>query len=679
MAVASTVTVEFKAETAKFNNGLKKARRQAGGFGRAIGGAMKVAAAGTAIAVGALANLTRQSFKVVDAQQKVADRLGLTQAALSGLTLAAEQTGNTQRNLQLALQRSTRRIAEAAQGTGEAKKALEELGVSAQALSRLSPDEQFIRLAGAFEQVENQSDRVRLGFKLFDSEGVGLINTLKLGEEGLRGFLGEAERLGVALDRNQTAAIEEANDAVNVLKTAFRGLGNQLAVQFAPAIAKAAEALTNFIVSITQNVERIAINARALFGIQGELNNLTLQGLQQEARITGEELRRLRVFIEDLETGPRRGRRNLPDVIRRAREEAQQLQERFDAIIQRQKELISLSGGTGDGFGILEGFEPPGFDDGGLPIDPVLVQKQAQEYQAALNSVATASEKFQTRLAQIREQFATNPLFAADPELVQRLTQQAVDTYLAEINRLRSEQDRVIEEQKAQAQQLASSVATPFERLQERIIELQTLLRENPFVDAELYGKLAREAVDAYLKELERLKEGSDETFKQIGIFSEQAFRNIQDILAEFLFDPFEKGLDGMLKQFIDLLRKMIAQLLASQLLNAFFGLFGGGFVGTPTPTNVGSGGGGGFGGFRAVGGRVDPGRSFTVGERGREMFAPGSTGSVRPLGAVTVEQTNQFGGGSDLNIATLLPILEENNKKVKAEILDAFDRGSFV
>jgi hypothetical protein len=35
--------------------------------------------------------------------------------------------------------------------------------------------------------------------------------------------------------------------------------------------------------------------------------------------------------------------------------------------------------------------------------------------------------------------------------------------------------------------------------------------------------------------------------------------------------------------------------------------------------------------------------------------------------------------GGSNLDAATLIPILEENNRKVKAELLDAFDRGAFV
>ncbi|WP_428410009.1 phage tail tape measure C-terminal domain-containing protein [Hyphococcus sp.] len=45
------------------------------------------------------------------------------------------------------------------------------------------------------------------------------------------------------------------------------------------------------------------------------------------------------------------------------------------------------------------------------------------------------------------------------------------------------------------------------------------------------------------------------------------------------------------------------------------------------------------FGGGRAGGGPVAPGASYLVGERGPELFTPGSSGNVRPLsaGAMTV------------------------------------------
>jgi len=51
--------------------------------------------------------------------------------------------------------------------------------------------------------------------------------------------------------------------------------------------------------------------------------------------------------------------------------------------------------------------------------------------------------------------------------------------------------------------------------------------------------------------------------------------------------------------------------------------------------------GGANFGGSRAGGGFVAPGGSYLVGERGPELFTPGASGAVSPLG----------GGGVNVNI----------------------------
>ena len=83
----------------------------------------------------------------------------------------------------MAMQRFTRRAAEAAQGTGEAKGAIRELGLDAQKLQKLPLDDQMKVLADAFGNVQNESDKLRIAFKLFDSEGAALVNTLALGSD----------------------------------------------------------------------------------------------------------------------------------------------------------------------------------------------------------------------------------------------------------------------------------------------------------------------------------------------------------------------------------------------------------------------------------------------------------------------------------------------------------------
>lgn len=206
-----------------------------------VGGVMTVglgavAAAGATVA-GTMAVLAAKSFESLDALGKFSDRIGVTTEALVGLRYAASQTaGVTDDQLDTALQRMTRRVSQAAAGTGEAVKVLDELNLSATELNQLSPDKQFSAIADAMNEVDNQSDKVRLTFGLFDSEGVGLVNTLSQGSEGLAQFATAADQLGLALDRGAIAKIESANDSMDNVKKSATGVGNAIAVSVAPTV-----------------------------------------------------------------------------------------------------------------------------------------------------------------------------------------------------------------------------------------------------------------------------------------------------------------------------------------------------------------------------------------------------------------------------------------------------------
>lgn len=213
----------------------------------------KFASVGLAGAVAGLALLTRASLKQIDILAKTSQKLGITTEALTGLRLAAEKTGLTTKNLDLGIQRMTRRIAEAAAGSGEAVKALDELGLSAVSLAQKSPDEQMLELADAFEKVTGQSDKVRLGFKLFDSEGVALINTLALGREGLLASAEATKRFGTAISAVDAKTVEDANDAFTDLREAVKGVGFDLARRFAPGMEAASTSTANFIVTIRRD------------------------------------------------------------------------------------------------------------------------------------------------------------------------------------------------------------------------------------------------------------------------------------------------------------------------------------------------------------------------------------------------------------------------------------------
>jgi len=234
--------------TKKLRKGLKKARAMIANFVKSLK-RVTIAAAGLGVALSAVAltTFTKSAFTAIDSLAKTADKLGITTEALAGLRLAATETGVAANTLDMALQRMVRRVAEAAQGTGEAKSALKELGLSATALNRLSPDQQFHAIAKAMGKVKNQSDRVRLSMKLFDSEGVALVNTLKLGKSGLDETAQAARDLGLAVSRESARGVERAIDAWGRFKSALQGIFTSIAIEIAPIIEAMSVNLTKLL------------------------------------------------------------------------------------------------------------------------------------------------------------------------------------------------------------------------------------------------------------------------------------------------------------------------------------------------------------------------------------------------------------------------------------------------
>ncbi|HCG9047903.1 TPA: hypothetical protein NJ686_004584 [Vibrio parahaemolyticus] len=249
MSEIAKLTVALYANSTQFTSELNKSQKTAKTWSDSVSKTLSIATKATAAAAvtaaGSLAVLYKQQAAWIDQTAKHADTLGISTEALTQFRHAAELTGVGSKNLDTSLQRMTRRIAEAAAGSGEAKDVLNELGVSAKQLSQSTPEEQLYVLADAFSQVENQSDRVRYAFKLFDSEGVKMANMLAGGAGSLRSMADEADALGITLSRVDAAKIEMANDAMYKVSASTQAWSKSIAVELAPILAALSDEITS--------------------------------------------------------------------------------------------------------------------------------------------------------------------------------------------------------------------------------------------------------------------------------------------------------------------------------------------------------------------------------------------------------------------------------------------------
>lgn len=263
----ATVGVSVVARTKKFKTGMTSARRDLKKFGKSIvRTAERTAKFGVmlaSVAAGGLVALTKRSLATMDSTQKMASRLGLATNELIGLRHAAKLTGVATATLDMALQRMTRRIAEAAVGTGEAKAAIKELGLNAQRLAAAGPAQAFAEIAEAMQRVQSQSDRVRLAFKLFDSEGVALVNTLKLTRAELAAVAKKTQILGLTFSQDAAKGVQEANDAVADMLASFKGLGRTITTALLPHIESLARTVTGLAIQLRSLDARTIANIKS--------------------------------------------------------------------------------------------------------------------------------------------------------------------------------------------------------------------------------------------------------------------------------------------------------------------------------------------------------------------------------------------------------------------------------
>lgn len=283
------------------------------------------------------------------------------------------------------------------------------------------------------------------------------------------------------------------------------------------------------------------------------------------------------------------------------------------------------------------------------------------------NLSASAKQQLLTLAAQIDAQKALNQAEEDQAAIQKRLTDEGVRRF----QELESAGLRVYEATRTDAEQYADEV-----------IRLNDLL-EKGAISQETYNRAVDAAQDSYQKATEKAQEASD----KMSQFSLQAARNMQSHFANFLFDPFDKGIKGMLAGFLDVIRRMASEAAAAQIFEALLGNGKGnsGLIGDVFGSAMGSlfGGVKGFasGGWHSGGLRL-------VGEQGPELEV---TGPSRIFNAQQTRDMLGGKGGDTINVnltiqtgvqqtvraemASMLPAIE---KRVVAGVVAAKQRNGF-
>ena len=253
MATLANLVVRISGNTAQLGKAITKAEGRLAKFKtkatkglKAVGTAAKGLAAGGALAIaGFAAGAVTNFLNVGEELDKMAKRTGFSVEALGELKFAAEQSGSSIESIEKATKKMAAVITDADQGLLGATDSLAALGLTAEDLKNLSPEEQFQTLANALGGVTNASEKAALAQKVFGKAGTELLPLFAEGEAGMAALRAQAQSLGIVMSTEAAAGAATFNDSVNELKSAALGVFREFASKLLPKLAEFARFLVS--------------------------------------------------------------------------------------------------------------------------------------------------------------------------------------------------------------------------------------------------------------------------------------------------------------------------------------------------------------------------------------------------------------------------------------------------
>ncbi|MGH8632242.1 MAG: hypothetical protein ACREU7_15955, partial [Burkholderiales bacterium] len=191
----------------------------------AIGPAGLAAAAGVTAALGAVAAFAKT---VSDALGSLIDKTG-NLADLSEKTNIAtdslQKLGHAGSLVGVSLEQISSAASIMARNLVDAPERFEALGLSAQDLRALKPEEQFARIAESIAAIEDPTLQAHAAMQIFGSGGAALLPLLKT---DIGAAAAEAEKLGFVLSGDVVAAGDKLGDELTKLSRTWEGLKDQL-------------------------------------------------------------------------------------------------------------------------------------------------------------------------------------------------------------------------------------------------------------------------------------------------------------------------------------------------------------------------------------------------------------------------------------------------------------------
>jgi len=184
--------------------------------------------------------------KMGDTLQKMSMRTGTSVEFLSRLSHAAQIAGTSVADMEKGFKAQARFMLGAGQGLMTQTRALQALGLSFKDLKGLSPEDQFMKMAGALSKVDDKTLQAGLALQIFGRAGANMLPMLDKGADGLKAMMEESDRLGLTMSTDDANAAAILTDRMTELWSSVKMAVFHIGAGLAPMLTKAAEKMRDW-------------------------------------------------------------------------------------------------------------------------------------------------------------------------------------------------------------------------------------------------------------------------------------------------------------------------------------------------------------------------------------------------------------------------------------------------
>lgn len=212
----------------------------------------------------------------VESLGNTADKLGTSFEFVQVLDEAARRSGTSIETVSAAFGRLQKSITGVDEESKSAQAALASIGVTAEELRALGPEEQYLLIGERLSQIEDPAKRSATAIQLFGKSGADLLPFFENIAEAER----DLQRFGATLTDLDRSRIDGLGDAFDDVFVSLRGLGQSVLLPFSglvEGVAKAFSGLVNIVTSVAQVIGAVLgpvlDGIGAAFGLFGDAIN----------------------------------------------------------------------------------------------------------------------------------------------------------------------------------------------------------------------------------------------------------------------------------------------------------------------------------------------------------------------------------------------------------------------